>query len=154
RLEFSSLSPAEVPLVAAAGGRGAFDMRCHECDTKNTFACDHIVTCPRGIRRCLTLSIRLSSREIYVYKGCTRNCTFIYADEQPPPGERKPPRSNSLYFVQCCNAITCNRGGPINLEKDITPPLILEEELGGTVRLGEATLFLSVASVLVSHALT
>lgn len=39
---------------------GAFDMRCHECDTKNTFACDHIVTCPRGIRRCLTLSIRKS----------------------------------------------------------------------------------------------
>lgn len=50
--------------------------------------------------------------------------------------------------------MTCNEGGPTNFERDILPDYTIEEELEGTVRLGESTFFLSVASILVSNTLT
>lgn len=50
--------------------------------------------------------------------------------------------------------MTCNEGGPTNFERDILPDYTIEEELEGTVRLGESTFFLSVASILVSNILT
>lgn len=47
----------------------------------------------------------------------------------------------------------CNEGGP-SLERDIFSDKIVEEELEGTVHLGESTFLLSFASVLVSSTLT
>lgn len=103
----------------------------------------------------LCFSVGVNAREILIYKDCTFNCTFVYREEQMPEAPRaRYWATNSFYWVHCCNTMTCNHGGPTNLERDIVPEEAIEEELGGTVRLGEATLFLSVASVLVSHALT
>ncbi|XP_047641394.1 glycosyl-phosphatidylinositol-anchored molecule-like protein [Phacochoerus africanus] len=137
------------------GDAWTYNLRCHECFATNTFSCIDIRTCPYHIRRCLTVSIRVNAREILVYKDCTFNCTFVYPEEQMPEAPRaRYWATNSFYWVHCCNTMTCNHGGPTNLERDIVPEEAIEEELGGTVRLGEATLFLSLASVLVSHALT
>lgn len=49
--------------------------------------------------------------------------------------------------------MVCNDGGP-SLERDIIPDKIIEEEIEGTVPLGESTFLLSFASVLVSYTLT
>ncbi|XP_032255675.1 glycosyl-phosphatidylinositol-anchored molecule-like protein [Phoca vitulina] len=97
----------------------------------------------------------LNEREILVYKNCTNNCTFVYPSEVPPEAPRsKYFKTNSFYFVRCCNTINCNEGGPLTLEKDILPDYTIEENISGTVPLGESTFFLSVASILVSNTLT
>lgn len=50
--------------------------------------------------------------------------------------------------------MVCNAGGPTNLERDMLPDEVIEEELPeGTVRLGESKLFLSFASIIVSNLL-
>uniref|UniRef100_A0A8C0RKF1 Glycosylphosphatidylinositol anchored molecule like n=1 Tax=Canis lupus familiaris TaxID=9615 RepID=A0A8C0RKF1_CANLF len=130
-----------------------YSLKCHDCWDINNFNCPQIRTCPYHIRRCLTISIRLNVRELFVYKNCTYNCTFVYRSEEPPEAIRIM-KTNSFYFVRCCNAMTCNEGGPTNLERDIIPDYPIEEELEGAVRLGESTFFLSVASILVSNTLT
>ncbi|CAK7289197.1 Glycosyl-phosphatidylinositol-anchored molecule-like protein [Vulpes lagopus] len=95
----------------------------------------------------------LNVRELLVYKNCTYNCTFLYRSQEPPEAIRMM-KTNSFYFVRCCNSMTCNEGGPTNLERDIIPDYPIEEELEGAVRLGESTFLLSVASILVSNTLT
>ncbi|KAM9050146.1 glycosyl-phosphatidylinositol-anchored molecule-like protein [Megaptera novaeangliae] len=96
----------------------------------------------------------LSPRELLVYKNCTDNCTFVYAAHQPPEAPRKRYfLTNSFYWVSCCSSMTCNYGGPTNLERDILPDYTVEEELEGTVRPGGSTLFLSFVSILVSKTL-
>lgn len=95
----------------------------------------------------------LNVRELLVYKNCTSNCTFLYPSEVPPEAPRVL-KTNSFYFVRCCNTMLCNEGGPTNFERDILPEYTIEEELEGTVCLGESAFLLSVASVLVSNTLT
>ncbi|XP_059528472.1 glycosyl-phosphatidylinositol-anchored molecule-like protein [Myotis daubentonii] len=133
-----------------------YSLRCYECATINTFECSNLMTCDYEIRRCLTVSIRLNSREVLVYKNCTNNCTFVYESEMPPPAP-KALRTNSFYWVRCCGLMSCNVGGPTNLERDILPDQTIEEELEGGVCLGGGGLWgalLSCASVLLSSALT
>ncbi|XP_027951787.1 glycosyl-phosphatidylinositol-anchored molecule-like protein [Eumetopias jubatus] len=130
-----------------------YNLKCHECSIINTFNCPNLRTCAYEVRRCLIVSIRLNVRELYVYKNCTSNCTFLYPSETPPEAPRIL-KTNSFYFVHCCNSMSCNDGGPTNFERDILPDYTIEEELEGTVRLGESTFFLSVASILVSNTLT
>ncbi|XP_057593253.1 glycosyl-phosphatidylinositol-anchored molecule-like protein [Hippopotamus amphibius kiboko] len=131
-----------------------YNLKCHECAVINTFSCSKIKTCDYNIRRCMTVSIRLSTREMLVLKNCTYNCTFMYSVHQPPEAPRKKYFPNSFYWVNCCGSMTCNFGGPTNLERDIAPDDTIEEELEGTERLGESALLLSFASILVSNTLT
>uniref|UniRef100_A0A8C3WD10 Glycosylphosphatidylinositol anchored molecule like n=1 Tax=Catagonus wagneri TaxID=51154 RepID=A0A8C3WD10_9CETA len=132
-----------------------YNLRCHECFSINSFKCELVITCPYHLRRCLTVSARVNARELIVYKACTYNCTFVYRAEQVPEAPRaKYWLTNSFYWVHCCNTMVCNHGGPTNVERDILPDETLEEDLGGAVRLGEASFLLSSASLLASHALT
>ncbi|XP_028356565.1 glycosyl-phosphatidylinositol-anchored molecule-like protein [Physeter macrocephalus] len=131
-----------------------YNLKCHDCWAINSFTCPNVRECPYEFRRCLTVSTRLSPRELLVYKNCTNNCTFVYAAHQPPEAPRKRYfLTNSFYWVSCCNSMTCNYGGPTNLERDILPDYTVEEELEGTVRPGGSTLFLSFVSILVSKTL-
>ncbi|XP_008681862.1 glycosyl-phosphatidylinositol-anchored molecule-like protein [Ursus maritimus] len=132
---------------------GTYSLKCHECTEINTFNCPTVKVCQYEVRRCMILSIRLNVRELLVHKNCTSNCTFLYPSEVPPEAPRVL-KTNSFYFVRCCNGMVCNEGGPTNFERDILPEYTIEEELEGTVRLGESTFFLSVASLLVSNTLT
>ncbi|XP_032706752.1 glycosyl-phosphatidylinositol-anchored molecule-like protein [Lontra canadensis] len=132
---------------------GPYNMRCYDCWTINNFYCTQSNLCPSNLRRCLTISVRLNERELLVYKNCTSNCTFVYPSEVPPEAPRVL-RTNSFYFVRCCNTINCNDGGPSSLEKDITLEHTIEETLSGTRRAGESAFFLGAASILVSNALT
>ncbi|XP_016815462.1 glycosyl-phosphatidylinositol-anchored molecule-like protein isoform X1 [Pan troglodytes] len=156
-LLFALLLAMELPLVAANATMRAqwtYSLRCHDCAVINDFNCPNIRVCPYHIRRCMTISIRINSRELLVYKNCTNNCTFVYAAEQPPEAPRKIFKTNSFYWVRCCNSMVCNAGGPTNLERDMLPDEVTEEELPeGTVRLGVSKLLLSFASIIVSNIL-
>ncbi|XP_058421020.1 glycosyl-phosphatidylinositol-anchored molecule-like protein [Diceros bicornis minor] len=133
--------------------RWTYNLTCHYCWTINNFRCTAIKTCPYDVRRCLIVSIRLNFRELLVYKDCTYNCTFLYPSQVPPEAPRVI-RTNNFYFVRCCGSRTCNEGGPTNIERDILPDEVIEEEIEGTVRLGESKFFLSFVSILVSNILT
>ncbi|XP_007999896.3 glycosyl-phosphatidylinositol-anchored molecule-like protein [Chlorocebus sabaeus] len=156
-LHFALLLAVGLPLVAAnvtIGAQWTYSLRCHDCAVINDFNCPDIRTCPYHVRRCMTISIRINPRELLVYKNCTYNCTFLYAAHQPPEAPRKIFKTNSFYWVRCCNTMVCNAGGPTNLERDMLPDEVIEEELPeGTVRLGESKLFLSFASIIVSNIL-
>uniref|UniRef100_G7PD28 UPAR/Ly6 domain-containing protein n=1 Tax=Macaca fascicularis TaxID=9541 RepID=G7PD28_MACFA len=156
-LHFALLLAVGLPLVAAnvtVGAQWTYSLRCHDCAVINDFNCPEIRTCPYHVRRCMTISIRINPRELLVYKNCTFNCTFLYAAHQPPEAPRKIFKTNSFYWVRCCNSMVCNAGGPTNLERDMLPDEVIEEELPeGTVRLGESKLFLSFASIIVSNLL-
>lgn len=103
----------------------------------------------------MSVSLGLNERELLVYKNCTSNCTFVYPSEVPPEAPRsKFFKTNSFYFVRCCNTINCNEGGPNSLEKDISPERTIEETLSGTGRLRESAFLLGAAYMLVSNALT
>ncbi|XP_062935361.1 glycosyl-phosphatidylinositol-anchored molecule-like protein [Cynocephalus volans] len=135
--------------------RWTYSLKCHDCAAINDFNCPNVRECPYEIRRCLTVSIRINSRELLVYKNCTNNCTFVYPSQQVPEAPRRPFRTNSFYFVRCCNGMRCNEGGPTNLERDMLPDETTEEELPeGTVHLGGSGIFLSFASIVLSNALT
>lgn len=99
-----------------------------------------------------TSFLGLNPREILVYKNCTSNCTFLYPFQVPPEASRVV-KTNNFYWVRCCNKMTCNEGGP-SLERDILPNEVIEEDIEGTVHLGESTFLLSVASILISTTLT
>ncbi|XP_024857745.1 glycosyl-phosphatidylinositol-anchored molecule-like protein [Bos taurus] len=134
-----------------------FNVQCHECIVKNTFHCPvKRTTCPYDIRRCFTVSMRLNSREILVYKNCTFNCTFLYRAEEPQetPRRKTTHRFNSFYWVHCCGSNMCNFGGPTNLERDITLDYPLEEDIEGNAQLVQSTVFLSIVSILVRNTLT
>ncbi|ERE81813.1 glycosyl-phosphatidylinositol-anchored molecule-like protein, partial [Cricetulus griseus] len=97
----------------------------------------------------------MNSRELLVYKNCMENCTFVLI--QPPPTvlERRLPTTNSYYYSNCCSGIRCNDGGPTNVERDLLPPLVIEEQvIARAVYLGESNLLLSLALVLSSNILT
>ncbi|XP_033058733.1 glycosyl-phosphatidylinositol-anchored molecule-like protein isoform X3 [Trachypithecus francoisi] len=156
-LHFVLLLAVGLPLVAAnvtVGHQWTYSLRCHDCAVINDFNCPSIRTCQYHVRRCMTISIRINPCELLVYKNCTYNCTFLYAAQQPPEAPRKIFKTNSFYWVRCCNSMVCNAGGPTNLERDMLPDEVIEEELPeGTVRLGESKLFLSFASIIVSNIL-
>nr|XP_044637020.1 glycosyl-phosphatidylinositol-anchored molecule-like protein isoform X1 [Equus asinus] len=108
-----------------------YNVRCHDCWAINTFRCANVRICPYHVRRCLTVSIRLNLRELLIYKNCTNNCTFVYAAEIPAEAPRRF-KTNSFYYVLCCSGMTCNEGGPSDIERDIGPPATIEEVLEGT----------------------
>ncbi|XP_069321693.1 glycosyl-phosphatidylinositol-anchored molecule-like protein [Eulemur rufifrons] len=160
-LPFALLLAMGLPLVgtnittAVEHAAWTYNLECKECAVLNNFNCPRKKKCPYEIRRCMTLSIRVSSRELLVYKNCTKDCKFVYEVEVPPEAPRTGFRSNHFYFVRCCNGMVCNEGGPTNIEKDIIPDETIEEELPeGTVRFGESKCALILASVIVSNTLT
>ncbi|KAL4671667.1 hypothetical protein H8959_004376 [Pygathrix nigripes] len=131
-LHFALLLAVGLPLVAAnvaVGPQWTYSLRCHDCAVINDFNCPSIRTCQYHVRRCMTISIRINPRELLVYKNCTYNCTFLYAAQQPPEAPRKIFKTNSFYWVRCCNSMVCNAGGPTNLERDMLPDEVIEEEL-------------------------
>ncbi|XP_023397361.1 glycosyl-phosphatidylinositol-anchored molecule-like protein [Loxodonta africana] len=135
--------------TSALSFSGTYSLVCFDCAVVNSFTCSTIRTCIYDIRRCMTISIRLNSRELLVYKNCTFNCTFLYPVEVPPEAPRKITRYTNFYYVRCCSSMRCNDGGPTNIERDIFPFQTIEEELSrGTVYLGESTFFLSLASII------
>ncbi|XP_049479767.1 glycosyl-phosphatidylinositol-anchored molecule-like protein [Panthera uncia] len=136
-------------------GYWTYNLKCYDCWTINNFFCTSMTLCPTNLRRCMTISVRLNSRELLVYKNCTSNCTFVYPSEVPAEAPRSQFfKTNSFYFVRCCGSINCNEGGPISLEKDIVHEDIIEERVVAMAHMGESTLSLSIASILVSHTLT
>ncbi|KAG8515385.1 Glycosyl-phosphatidylinositol-anchored molecule-like protein, partial [Galemys pyrenaicus] len=132
---------------------GTYSLKCYSCTMINNFNCPVIHTCVYEIRRCLTISIRLNTRELLVYKNCTNNCTFVYPEQVPPEAPRKV-KTTHFYYVRCCGAMLCNEGGPTNMERDILPEVPIEEEIEGTERVGGPGLLLSLASLLAGRALT
>lgn len=96
----------------------------------------------------------VSPRELLVYKTCTDNCTFVYEAQMPPRAPYHLLRTNSFYFVLCCNNNHCNQGGPNNVERDILPDEAIEEVIDRALRLGVSGFFLSFACILVSRTLT
>ncbi|XDC78246.1 hypothetical protein R6Z07F_009419 [Ovis aries] len=132
-----------------------FNVQCHECVVKNTFHCPSLRTCPYEIRRCFSVSMRLNSREVLIYKNCTYNCTFLYRAEEPAPAPKRKTthRFNSFYWVHCCGGNMCNYGGPTNLERDISVDDTLEEDIEANAQLVQPTLFLSIVSILVRNTL-
>ncbi|XP_053516861.1 glycosyl-phosphatidylinositol-anchored molecule-like protein isoform X2 [Artibeus jamaicensis] len=131
-----------------------YNLKCYDCAVINTFQCSTLRTCPYETRRCLTVSIRVNPRELLVYKNCTDNCSFVYAAHQPPPAPKSSKKTNSFYWVLCCGAMTCNDGGPTNVERDILPDEPLEEMIEGAVCLRGSALLLGLASILLSGALS
>ncbi|XP_004680003.1 PREDICTED: glycosyl-phosphatidylinositol-anchored molecule-like protein [Condylura cristata] len=132
---------------------GTYNLKCFACTMINTFTCRNLVECVYEIRRCFTVSIRLNSRELLVYKNCTNNCTFLYPEQVPGETPRKV-KTTHFYFVRCCGGMRCNDGGPTNLERDILPEETVEEEIEAAERLGGPGLLFSLASLLASRALT
>ncbi|XP_032447861.1 glycosyl-phosphatidylinositol-anchored molecule-like protein [Lynx canadensis] len=137
------------------GGYWTYNLKCYDCWTINNFFCTSMTLCPKHLRRRMTISVRLNSRELLVYKNCTSNCTFVYPSEVPDEAPRSQFfKTNSFYFVRCCGSINCNEGGPISLEKDIVHEDIIEEHVVAMAHMGESSFSLSIASILVSHTLT
>ncbi|XP_071458495.1 glycosyl-phosphatidylinositol-anchored molecule-like protein isoform X2 [Marmota flaviventris] len=131
-----------------------FNVQCHECVAENTFDCPRLRTCLYDHRRCMTVAARVSPRLLLVYKNCTWNCTFVYAAEQPPETPRRV-LPNQFYFANCCGGMSCNSGGPTNVERDFLPPQIIEEDfVAESAYLGKPKFFLSFASIIVSNTLT
>ncbi|XP_006152151.2 glycosyl-phosphatidylinositol-anchored molecule-like protein [Tupaia chinensis] len=150
---------SNVTNVTTAGqSHWTYSLVCHDCAAINDFNCGNQRVCPYEIRRCLTIAIRVNSRELLIYKNCTNNCTFLYPSEVPPAAPKKAFKTNSFYFVRCCGAMRCNEGGPTNTERDLLPDYTIEEELTeGTVHLRESKFLLSFAatiSIIVSSTLT
>ncbi|XP_062043911.1 glycosyl-phosphatidylinositol-anchored molecule-like protein [Lepus europaeus] len=145
----------ESNVTVSSEQRWTYNMRCHDCEAINNFNCDKTRTCPYDIRRCMTVSLRLNPREMLIYKNCTYNCSFVYSAIQPPEAPRFKIITNSFYFLRCCGGITCNEGGPTNLERDMEPETPIEEPLPeSAIRLSASQLFLSVVSIIVSNLLT
>ncbi|XP_016819474.2 LOW QUALITY PROTEIN: glycosyl-phosphatidylinositol-anchored molecule-like protein isoform X1 [Cricetulus griseus] len=93
-------------------------------------------------------STSMNSRELLVYKQYVGNCTFVIV--QPPPTViiRRLPSTNSFYYSLCCSGIYCNEGGPTNVERDLLPPVVFEEQvIARAVYLVESNLLLSLALI-------
>ncbi|XP_028617046.1 glycosyl-phosphatidylinositol-anchored molecule-like protein [Grammomys surdaster] len=130
-------------------------IKCNTCELENTFQCEHHVDCHENIRRCLTLAIRVNLRLLYVYKDCTKNCSFVYHSQVPPESPRLLRSVKSFYFVLCCSGTFCNEGGPHNIERDLLPESsIEEEEIARAVSLGQFNLLLCPALILSCSILT
>ncbi|XP_010637535.1 glycosyl-phosphatidylinositol-anchored molecule-like protein isoform X1 [Fukomys damarensis] len=160
-LPLAFLLIAGIPLVETnvtkAPQRWTFNVQCYYCEVKNTFNCNNKKTCEYEVRRCMTVSIRVSPREILVYKDCAWNCTFVYTSLQPgeTPRSVRTGKTNSFYFTHCCNGMVCNVGGPTNLERDILDDPVIENDLlDGTECLITSAFFLIFASTIASNTLT
>ncbi|XP_054547921.1 glycosyl-phosphatidylinositol-anchored molecule-like protein [Talpa occidentalis] len=143
--------PAE-PGNASLQESGTKNLKCFSCSTLNDFNCPDVVECHSSSRLCLTVSIRLNSRQLMIYKDCGTNCTFLYPEQVPPEAPRKV-KTTHFYHVRCCGDMRCNDGGPTNLERDIQTQQAMEE-IEGAERVGGPRLLLSLASLLASRALT
>ncbi|XP_006879502.1 PREDICTED: glycosyl-phosphatidylinositol-anchored molecule-like protein-like [Elephantulus edwardii] len=134
-----------------------YNVVCYSCSLVNTFSCIAEMTCEKEVRRCMTVAIRVNSREVLIFKNCTKNCTFVYKEEEIPPASpgRKITKTTNFYFVNCCNSMRCNSGGPSNFERDIVGGQTIEEDLPeGAEPFGESTFLLIFASILISNTLT
>ncbi|XP_063119336.1 glycosyl-phosphatidylinositol-anchored molecule-like protein isoform X1 [Rattus norvegicus] len=130
-------------------------LTCKRCTVTNSFSCSPTRECPVNIRRCLTIAIRVTTRELLVYKECTRDCSFVYKQHVPPEFPRMLKTTNSFYFALCCAGVLCNDGGPSNVERDLlTDTAIEEENISRAARLGQFSLLLCLASILSSSKLT
>ncbi|XP_053415294.1 glycosyl-phosphatidylinositol-anchored molecule-like protein [Nycticebus coucang] len=158
-LPFALLLAMGLPLVGTnitdVGRDWTFNLKCQECSIINDFNCDKVLECPYHIRRCLIISIRLNPRELFVFKNCTFNCTFVYESQMPPETPRKRYKANSFYFVRCCSGMLCNTGGPTNVERDLVPEGTIEEELpDGAMSFWEWKYVPIFACIIVSNTLT
>ncbi|XP_023364685.1 glycosyl-phosphatidylinositol-anchored molecule-like protein [Otolemur garnettii] len=158
RLPFALLLAVGLTLgrtnITDVGREWTFNVKCEDCVVMNDFSCAQVTECPYHIRRCLIISIRLNPRELLVYKSCTFNCTFVYPSEMPPETPRRRYKTNSFYFVRCCNGMLCNAGGPTNVERDLLPEEIIEEELpSGAISFWEWKYVAIFASIIVSNTL-
>ncbi|XP_058524863.1 glycosyl-phosphatidylinositol-anchored molecule-like protein [Ochotona princeps] len=131
-----------------------YTLTCYSCETINEFSCEEKATCTNEIRRCMTLSIRLNSREMLIIKNCTYNCSFVYPVQQPAPAPRLKIRTNRFYFIQCCSSINCNEGGPTDLEKDIMLDSPIEEPLSSSRIIRASYICLTCFYIVVRHVLT
>ncbi|XP_040592421.1 glycosyl-phosphatidylinositol-anchored molecule-like protein [Mesocricetus auratus] len=135
--------------------REGLKMLCHFCTTINTFHCPEVHPCDNDFRRCGTVAIRMNSRELLVYKNYMQTCPFVLV--QPPPTvlTRRLPISSSFYYSNCCSGITCNDAGPTNVERDLLPPLVVEETvIARAVCLGVSNVFLNLSLILSISLLT
>ncbi|XP_051058419.1 glycosyl-phosphatidylinositol-anchored molecule-like protein [Phodopus roborovskii] len=97
----------------------------------------------------------MNSRALLVFKHCMKDCPFVLI--QPPPTElsRRLPNTNSFYYSNCCSGVLCNDGGPTNVERDLLPPLVVEEDVvARAVSPEECNLLLTLALILSSSILT
>ncbi|XP_045716927.1 glycosyl-phosphatidylinositol-anchored molecule-like protein [Phyllostomus hastatus] len=133
--------------------RWTYNVKCFDCAVINTFQCSTTRVCPYETRRCMTLAIRVNTRELLVYKNCTDNCSFVYAALQPRPAPKANMKRNSFYWAFCCGSMTCNNGGPSYVERDIGEDQTIEENIEGAERLRGSGLLLTVAALLLSGAL-
>lgn len=149
----NSTSALEDPIKARQ--RWVPRVRCRRCSVTNSFSCTDLLECHVDIRRCLTVAIRSSSRELVVYKDCTKDCSFVYKEHVPPEFPRVLKNTNSFYFVLCCGGVLCNDGGPNNVERDlITDTSIEEENISRAEHLGQFSLLLCLALILSGSILT
>ncbi|XP_059103625.1 glycosyl-phosphatidylinositol-anchored molecule-like protein [Peromyscus eremicus] len=126
--------------------------QCYLCAATNTFNCLQMHTCVGNSRRCAVIAIRMDSRQLLVYKNCVEDCSFALI--QPPPTPRKLPPTTYFYYTQCCSGYLCNEGGPSNIERDLSPPVVIEEGLiARAVCLGEFNLLLNISLILSSSIL-
>nr|XP_042120876.1 glycosyl-phosphatidylinositol-anchored molecule-like protein isoform X3 [Peromyscus maniculatus bairdii] len=95
----------------------------------------------------------MDSRQLLVHKNCVDDCSFALV--QPPPTPRKLPPTTYFYYTQCCSGHLCNEGGPSNIERDLSPPIVIEEgPIARAVCLGEFNLLLNLSLILSSIILT
>nr|XP_048310842.1 glycosyl-phosphatidylinositol-anchored molecule-like protein [Myodes glareolus] len=150
----SRLDNSTSGLDSAIQPRQVAGMKCYHCSVENTFHCPDITDCPDlNAKRCGTVAIRMNSRLLLIWKYCMTNCSFVLV--QPPPSFRRFKNAHSFYFSYCCSDPLCNDGGPDNLERDLLPPPVFEEDvIARAVCLGEFNLLLSLALILSSSILT
>lgn len=99
--------------------------------------------------------VGVNLRLLYVYKHCTKDCTFIYRRHVPPELPRVLKDVKSFYFVLCCGSVVCNEGEPRNMERDLLGETSIEEEvIARAVSLGWVNLLLCLALILSSIILT
>ncbi|XP_037053450.1 glycosyl-phosphatidylinositol-anchored molecule-like protein isoform X2 [Peromyscus leucopus] len=129
------------------------EFMCYVCATTNTFLCTQERTCRDNERRCAIIAIRMDSRQLLVLKNCVDDCSFALV--QPPPTPRKLPPTVYFYYTYCCSGYLCNEGGPSNIERDLSPPVVIEEgPIARAVCLGEFNLLLNLSLILSSIILT
>ncbi|XP_057648205.1 glycosyl-phosphatidylinositol-anchored molecule-like protein [Chionomys nivalis] len=103
----------------------------------------------RSLEATISPQESMSSRELLVHKACIRDCPFL---QSPAPMIlRRLASTNSFYYTNCCTGLFCNDGGPSNIERDLLPPRVVEEDvIARAVCLGQFNLLLSLVLILSS----
>ncbi|XP_050001141.1 glycosyl-phosphatidylinositol-anchored molecule-like protein [Alexandromys fortis] len=103
----------------------------------------------KGVILHLASFLGMSSRQLLIYKACIRHCPFL---QSPAPMIlRRLATTNSFYYTNCCTGLFCNDGGPTNIERDLLPPRVFEEDvIARAVHLGQFNLLLSLVLILSS----